>query len=87
LSPHPEPAKLPDGVIFFCHLSAKRSLPKQPSRSNGLAQSNLSIAMARGERIDPECHHTRADVKAVTLHHFSLQKNPSGWQARGIQDI
>jgi hypothetical protein len=43
--------------------------------------------MARGERIDPECHRTRADVKAVTLHLFSLQKIPSGWQARGIQDI
>ena len=52
-----------------------------------MAQSTLSIAMVRGERIEPECHHTRADVKAVTLHHFSLQKNPSGWQARGIQDI
>jgi SHS2 domain-containing protein len=44
-------------------------------------------AVARGERIDPERHHTRADVKAVTLHHFSLQKIPSGWQARVILDI
>jgi SHS2 domain-containing protein len=52
-----------------------------------LAQSSISIAVARGERIHPECHHTRADVKAVTLHHFSLQKIPSGWQARVIQDI
>jgi SHS2 domain-containing protein len=43
--------------------------------------------VARGERIDLERHHTRADVKAVTLHHFSLQETPSGWQARVILDI
>jgi SHS2 domain-containing protein len=44
-------------------------------------------AVARGERIDPGRHHTRADVKAVTLHHFSLQQTSQGWQARVILDI
>ena len=29
-------------------------------------------ATAVGERIDPDRHHMRVDVKAVTLHHFAL---------------
>lgn len=44
-------------------------------------------AMARGERIDPARHNQRADVKAVTLHRFSLQETPAGWEARVVLDI
>jgi SHS2 domain-containing protein len=29
-------------------------------------------ATARGERLDPNRHHLRVDVKAITLHHFCL---------------
>jgi SHS2 domain-containing protein len=44
-------------------------------------------ATAVGERIDPERHHMRVDVKAVTLHHFALAQTESGWEATVILDI
>jgi SHS2 domain-containing protein len=44
-------------------------------------------AMAVGEHIDPERHHMRVDVKAVTLHHFALVQTESGWEATVILDI
>ena len=44
-------------------------------------------ASGLGERIDPSRHRLRVDVKAVTLHRFSLQKTGSGWKASVILDI
>ena len=44
-------------------------------------------ATARGEQLDPERHHPRVDVKAVTLHRFSLQQSEHGWEATVILDI
>jgi len=44
-------------------------------------------AKGRGERLDPERHEQRVDVKAVTLHQFRLEKTDSGWRAHVILDI
>jgi SHS2 domain-containing protein len=44
-------------------------------------------AMAVGERIDPDRHHMRVDVKAVTLHRFALTQTDHGWEAVVILDI
>jgi SHS2 domain-containing protein len=44
-------------------------------------------AIALGERLDPNRHATRADVKAVTLHRFQLVKTDQGWKAQIILDI
>lgn len=44
-------------------------------------------ATAAGELLDAERHHQRADVKAVTLHDFSVEKTDVGWKARVILDI
>jgi len=44
-------------------------------------------ATAGGEPLDAERHHQRADVKAVTLHDFSVERTESGWKARGLLDI
>ena len=44
-------------------------------------------AVARGEKLDPNRHHTRADVKAVTLHRFRLEKTGQYWRALVILDI
>ena len=44
-------------------------------------------ATAVGERIDPQRHHMRVDVKAVTLHRFALTQTESGWEATVILDI
>jgi SHS2 domain-containing protein len=46
----------------------------------------LQAAVA-GEPIDPHRHRMRVDVKAVTLHHFSLTKTDHGWEAMVILDI
>ena len=44
-------------------------------------------ATAAGERIDPDRHRMRVDVKAVTLHRFSLTQTDQGWEAMVILDI
>jgi SHS2 domain-containing protein len=44
-------------------------------------------ATAVGEPIDPERHRMRVDVKAVTLHRFSLTQTEDGWEATVILDI
>jgi len=44
-------------------------------------------ATAEGEPLDVERHHQRADVKAVTLHGFSVQRTEDGWKARVLLDI
>jgi SHS2 domain-containing protein len=44
-------------------------------------------ATAVGEPIDPQRHRMRVDVKAVTLHHFSLTQTERGWEATVILDI
>jgi SHS2 domain-containing protein len=44
-------------------------------------------AEARGEPVDAARHQQRADVKAVTLHGFSVERQDSGWKARVLLDI
>jgi SHS2 domain-containing protein len=44
-------------------------------------------AAAVGEPIDADRHHMRVDVKAVTLHRFSLTQTEHGWEATVILDI
>jgi protein archease len=47
----------------------------------------LLKAKAAGELLDVERHQQRADVKAVTLHNFSVEKANGGWKARVLLDI
>ncbi len=44
-------------------------------------------AIVLGEKLDPNRHATRADVKAVTLHRFELVKTDRGWETQIILDI
>ena len=44
-------------------------------------------AIALGEELDPDRHHPRVDVKAVTLHNFRLENTSEGWRASVILDI
>jgi len=50
-------------------------------------QKYLLRGIVVGEEIDPDHHDLRVDVKAVTLHRFSLEKTERGWQATVILDI
>ena len=43
--------------------------------------------IAHGEHIDYDRHELCADVKAVTLHKFSLIKGKKNWNAKMILDI
>jgi SHS2 domain-containing protein len=43
--------------------------------------------LARGEELDPEKHELIVDVKAVTLHRYSVEEGPDGWMAKVILDI
>ena len=47
----------------------------------------LLRACAAGEKLDPERHEQRVDVKAVTLHQFRLQNTDGIWKALVILDI
>ena len=40
-----------------------------------------------GEKLDPGRHEQRADVKAVTLHQFRVEKTDDQWKASVILDI
>jgi SHS2 domain-containing protein len=44
-------------------------------------------ATALGEKLDPDRHHPRVDVKAVTLHRFRLDQTDRGWDVFVILDI
>jgi SHS2 domain-containing protein len=44
-------------------------------------------AKVGGERLDDTRHQQRADVKAVTLHGFSVSKRDDTWKARVLLDI
>lgn len=45
------------------------------------------VGQAHGEPIDPGKHRMSVDVKAVTLHRFSVQQTDSGWEATVVLDI
>jgi SHS2 domain-containing protein len=44
-------------------------------------------ATIAGEMLDAERHQQRADVKAVTLHGFSVEEEDGRWKARVLLDI
>ena len=44
-------------------------------------------AVVEGEKINPEKHELKVDVKAITLHNYFLKKTKDGWKARIILDI
>ena len=44
-------------------------------------------AEAAGEPLDAARHHQRADVKAVTIHDFSVEKENDRWKATVLLDI
>jgi SHS2 domain-containing protein len=65
----------------------KLMLRVNQARVQAEARPYILEAIARGETLDPERHHPRVDVKAVTLHHFRLEKTDRGWEALVILDI
>ncbi|GIX48017.1 MAG: protein archease [Candidatus Tectimicrobiota bacterium] len=67
---------------------AEQLLLRVPQVRLGTADGVHTLeAEACGERLDPSRHQLRVDVKAVTLHRFSLAQTPSGWKACVVLDV
>ncbi|MBT4111223.1 archease [Candidatus Woesearchaeota archaeon] len=43
--------------------------------------------IAYGEKIDPEKHEQKVDIKAITMHMFEVKKTDKGWYAKVLVDI
>lgn len=67
---------------------ARQLLLRVESLSIKTADSKSSLkGVVYGEGLDPQKHPLSVDVKAVTLHRFSLQQTDAGWEAFVILDI
>lgn len=73
--------------LIYYKDSEKLMLRVHQARVKGDAKPYALEVIALGEKLDPERHHPRVDVKAVTLHHFRLEKTERGWKALVILDI
>ncbi len=60
-----------------------------------ISQASISVendlfqlsAEAFGETLNPEKHELSVDVKAVTMHHFSVEKRKNQWRATVVLDV
>jgi SHS2 domain-containing protein len=43
--------------------------------------------VAHGEKINPEKHEQKVDIKAITMHMFEVKKTDEGWEAKVLVDI
>ncbi len=73
-------------LIYFKD-SEKLMLRTPEIRLQGNSKPFSLEAAAMGEQLDPDRHHPRVDVKAVTLHQFRLTRTGEGWEAFVILDI
>jgi SHS2 domain-containing protein len=73
-------------LIYF--KDAKRLLLRVREAQIGQKDEEFFLkATVAGEQLDANRHQQRADVKAVTLHGFSVEKQDGGWKARVLLDI
>ena len=73
-------------LIYF--KDAKRLLLRaRETHIDQKGQTYFLKAKVAGERLDDTRHQQRADVKAVTLHGFSVEKYDRGWKAKVLLDI
>jgi SHS2 domain-containing protein len=55
--------------------------------AEGAAGPFTLAAVLCGEKMDPARHSMLADVKAVTLHRFSVEQVSRGWAAEVVLDV
>jgi SHS2 domain-containing protein len=73
-------------LIYF--KDAKRLLLRaRGAQIDQKEEAYLLKAKVAGEQLDATRHQQRADVKAVTLHGFSVKKEDGDWKARVLLDI
>ena len=73
--------------LIFLKDAERLLLRMQDVRIDERDENYFLKATAEGEPLDAERHHQRADVKAVTLHDFSVEKKDGGWRAQVLLDI
>ena len=73
-------------LIFLKDAKKMLLRAKQVSIKNERSKYILA-GVLYGETIDPQKHPLSVDVKAVTLHRFSLRQTDAGWEAFVILDI
>jgi SHS2 domain-containing protein len=73
-------------LIYFKD-AARLLLRVHDARIEERGENYFLKAETAGEPLDPARHHQRADVKAVTLHDFSVEKENGRWKARVLLDI
>jgi SHS2 domain-containing protein len=73
-------------LIYF--KDAKRLLLRaRETQIDQKGEAYFLKAKVAGEQLDDTRHLQRADVKAVTLHGFSVEKHDGGWKAKLLLDI
>jgi SHS2 domain-containing protein len=73
-------------LIYF--KDAKRLLLRaRETQIDQKGETYFLKAKVAGERLDDTRHQQRADVKAVTLHGFSVEKENGDWKAKVLLDI
>ncbi len=73
-------------LIYF--KDAKRLLLRaREAQIDQKGEAYVLNAKVAGERLDDARHQQRADVKAVTLHGFSVEKDDGNWKAKVLLDI
>lgn len=50
-------------------------------------KSKSMVAELSGDKIDRKNHDLRNDLKAITMHMFTVEKKKTGWYARVVVDI
>jgi SHS2 domain-containing protein len=73
-------------LIFYKDAESLLLWPEMLAIEEQMDTFVLTVTFA-GERINPQRHQLNADVKAVTMHRFSLRQTDSGWVAEVVLDI
>ena len=66
---------------------ARLRFKEQKGLPTGQAGAWALTGRAYGETLDPKKHPLNVDVKAVTMHQFSVSENQGQWKARVVLDI
>lgn len=73
-------------LIFYKDADRLFLLPESVTIDRREGGYRLAATLA-GESIDPDRHPTNADVKAVTLHRFRLERRGGRWEAEVVLDV
>ena len=74
-------------LIYYKDAEGLMLRPERVEVSRGEDGDYRVRGVLAGEALDPGRHEQGADVKAVTLHRFSVEPTADGWAAYALLDI